>query len=88
MSWPGAALLARRKPGGRPERKQRQAQVWQALRARTAAHLKRLLEAAEREILQAELGRADWNVSQAARNLGIDRANLHRKMRRLGISRE
>ncbi len=50
--------------------------------------LKRLLEAAEREILEAELGRAAWNVSQAARNLGIDRANLHRKMRRLGISRK
>ena len=49
--------------------------------------LKRLLEAAEREILEAELSRAGWNVSQAARNLGIDRANLHRKMRRLGIER-
>ena len=50
--------------------------------------LKRLLEAAEREILEVELSRANWNVSQAARNLGIDRANLHRKMRRLGIARE
>jgi two-component system nitrogen regulation response regulator NtrX len=50
-------------------------------------HFKRLLDAAEKEILETELGRADWNVSQAARNLGIDRANLHRKMRRLGIER-
>jgi two-component system nitrogen regulation response regulator NtrX len=48
---------------------------------------KRLLDAAEKEILQNELRRTDWNVSQAARNLGIDRANLHRKMRRLGIER-
>ncbi len=47
--------------------------------------LKRMLEAAEREILQQELDRAAGNVSQAARTLGIDRANLHRKMRRLGI---
>jgi two-component system, NtrC family, nitrogen regulation response regulator NtrX len=49
--------------------------------------LRRLLEAAEREILESELAKAEWNVSQAARNLGIDRANLHRKMRRLGIER-
>jgi two-component system nitrogen regulation response regulator NtrX len=49
--------------------------------------LKRLLDAAEREILERELSRTGWNVSQAARNLGIDRANLHRKMRRLGIER-
>jgi two-component system nitrogen regulation response regulator NtrX len=49
--------------------------------------LKRLLEAAEKEILEVELSKANWNVSQAARNLGIDRANLHRKMRRLGIAR-
>jgi len=49
--------------------------------------LKHLLDAAEREILNSELTKADWNVSQAARHLGIDRANLHRKMRRLGIQR-
>ena len=50
--------------------------------------LKSLLEAAEREILIGELSRSDWNVSQTARTLGIDRANLHRKMRRLGINRD
>ena len=50
--------------------------------------LKGLLEAAEREILMGELTRSDWNVSQTARTLGIDRANLHRKMRRLGIDRD
>ncbi len=54
----------------------------------TEGLLKRLLEAAEKEILEAELNRAAWNVSQAARNLGIDRANLHRKMRKLGIERK
>ncbi len=50
--------------------------------------LKRLLDGAERQILEAELAKAGWNVSQAARVLGIDRANLHRKMRRLGIERK
>ncbi len=50
--------------------------------------LKRLMDAAEKEILEAELNRTGGNVSQAARNLGIDRANLHRKMRRLSIERK
>jgi len=50
--------------------------------------LKGLLEAAEKEILRQELERTGWNVSQAARNLGIDRANLHRKLRRLDLTRE
>jgi two-component system nitrogen regulation response regulator NtrX len=51
------------------------------------AYLKRALDAAEKQILERELAGAGWNVSRAARNLGIDRANLHRKMRRLGIER-
>jgi len=50
-------------------------------------HLKDLLDQAEKHILEAELGRSNGNVSQAARNLGIDRANFHRKMRRLGVER-
>lgn len=38
------------------------------------------------QILDALIG-ARWNVSQAARKLGIGRATIHRKMKRLGISR-
>ena len=53
----------------------------------TEGHLKQLLDQAEKQILEAELLRSNGNVSQAARNLGIDRANFHRKMRRLGIER-
>ena len=30
---------------------------------------------------------AEWNVTQAAAGLGIDRTNLHRKMRKYGIAR-
>ena len=30
---------------------------------------------------------ASWNVTQAAAGLGIDRTNLHRKMRKYGIAR-
>jgi transcriptional regulator of acetoin/glycerol metabolism len=36
--------------------------------------------------LKDELRRAGWNVSAAARLMGIDRTTLHRRMRRLGIS--
>jgi two-component system nitrogen regulation response regulator NtrX len=47
-----------------------------------------LVENFERSLIIAELKRTGWNVSQAASRLGIDRANLHRKMRRYGIRRE
>ena len=36
--------------------------------------------------LREELRRAGWNISAAARLLGIDRTTLHRRMRRLGVS--
>ena len=47
-----------------------------------------LVEDFERSLIISELRRTAWNVSQAASRLGIDRANLHRKMRRYGIQRE
>lgn len=37
-------------------------------------------------VLQA-LQRNDWNISETARQLGIERTNLHRKMKQHGISR-
>ncbi len=42
-------------------------------------------EKAERAAVIRALSRADGNVSQAARNLGIGRATLYRRMKRLGI---
>lgn len=47
-----------------------------------------LVEDYERSLIISELKRTGWNVSKAAGRLGIDRANLHRKMRRYGIHRE
>ncbi len=41
----------------------------------------------ERTLVQKTLEEHGWNVSQAARVLGIDRASLHRKIKRLGIRR-
>ena len=45
------------------------------------------LEAHERSLIERARARAGGNVAGAARRLGVDRANLHRKMRRLGIGR-
>ncbi len=39
----------------------------------------------EREYILKALHEAQGSVSQAAQNLGMDRANLYRKMRQLGI---
>jgi two-component system nitrogen regulation response regulator NtrX len=41
----------------------------------------------EREYIAAVLERHNWRMSEAARTLGIERANLYRKARQLGISR-
>jgi DNA-binding NtrC family response regulator len=41
----------------------------------------------EREYIAAVLERYQWRMSDAARVLGIERANLYRKTRQLGITR-
>ena len=41
----------------------------------------------ERDLIARALGESGGNVSEAARRLATDRANLHRRMRRLGMSR-
>jgi len=45
------------------------------------------IERREAEAIRKALEGADWNVTQAAAGLGIDRTNLHRKMRKYGIAR-
>jgi len=49
--------------------------------------LRELLERTERVAIERALEAAGGVVSEAARRLGLDRANLHRKMRRLDIAR-
>ncbi len=45
-------------------------------------------DAAERERIVEALDQTNWNVSGAARILGVERTNLHKRIRALGLSRE
>jgi two-component system nitrogen regulation response regulator NtrX len=45
------------------------------------------IERREADAIRRALETANWNVTQAAAGLGIDRTNLHRKMRKYGIAR-
>ena len=44
-------------------------------------------ESAERDHVLRALEEANWNVSGAARALGMERTNLHKRIRALGLSR-
>jgi two-component system nitrogen regulation response regulator NtrX len=42
---------------------------------------------AERDVIRGALDRAGWNVSAAARALGIERTRLHKRIRALGLAK-
>ncbi len=54
----------------------------------SSGSLKQRLEQQEKQILLRELAATGWNVSESARRLGIDRASLHRKIRRYDLRKE
>jgi two-component system nitrogen regulation response regulator NtrX len=54
--------------------------------AKSSVHEAKL--SAERDHILKALGEANWNVSGAARTLGMERTNLHKRIRALGLSRE
>jgi two-component system nitrogen regulation response regulator NtrX len=51
-------------------------------------NLREARETAEREHILKALDEAGWNVSGAARVLGMERTNLHKRIRALGLVRE
>ncbi len=51
------------------------------------SNLREARESAERDHIRRALDDAAWNVSSAARALGMERTNLHKRMRALGLSR-
>jgi len=50
-------------------------------------NLREAKESAEREHILRALDEAKWNVSSAARALGMERTNLHKRIRALGLTR-
>jgi len=50
--------------------------------------LREARDSAEREHILRALEEAGWNISSAARALGMERTNLHTRIRALGLSRE
>ena len=49
--------------------------------------LQQVRDSAERDRIRQALDQTDWNVSAAARLLGIERTNLHKRMRALNLER-
>ena len=62
-----------RNPGGRP--------------GESGLGLREYRRQAERRLVLATVRRCDWNVSAAARDLGVSRVGLTKKLKRLGIER-
>jgi two-component system nitrogen regulation response regulator NtrX len=57
------------------------------LESEEPAGLRGEIERREADAIRKALEAANWNVTQAAAGLGIDRTNLHRKMRKYGLAR-
>jgi len=50
-------------------------------------NLREAKESAEREHILRALEESKWNVSSAARVLGMERTNLHKRIKALGLAR-
>src|SRR5690606_20975161 len=50
--------------------------------------LREYRDRAERGYIRATLDEHDWNISKASSILGVERTNLHKKMRSLGLHRD
>jgi two-component system nitrogen regulation response regulator NtrX len=55
--------------------------------SRPASDLQDVRDSAERERILQVLNEANWNVSSAARSLGMERTNLHKRINALGLKR-
>ncbi|HEX7477311.1 MAG TPA: sigma-54 dependent transcriptional regulator [Polyangiales bacterium] len=53
-----------------------------------ALSLRDFRDRAESEYIRTTLRLCEWNISKAASQLGVERTNLHKKMRALGIARD
>ena len=58
------------------------------LRRYSSLPLRDFRDQIEREFLKMKLDELEWNISRTAAALGIERTNLHKRLRALGLSRE
>jgi DNA-binding NtrC family response regulator len=49
--------------------------------------LRELRDLVERDYILQKLEEHDWNITQAAQALGVERTNLHKKIKQHGLSR-
>jgi two-component system nitrogen regulation response regulator NtrX len=93
--WPGNARELRNvvermailTPGDRLTRDSIPVEVRVQREAGPKSTIQEARESAEREHILRALEESNWNVSGAARTLGMERTNLHKRIRALGLSR-
>lgn len=94
-AWPGNARELRNiiermailTPGDRLTAESVPVEVRLARDTAPRSNLREARESAEREHILRALEESSWNVSGAARSLGMERTNLHKRIRALGLSR-
>ncbi len=94
--WPGNARELRNviermailTPGERLTREAIPVEIRVQREAGPKSTIQEARESAEREHILRALEESKWNVSGAARALGMERTNLHKRIRALGLSRE
>jgi two-component system nitrogen regulation response regulator NtrX len=93
--WPGNARELRNvvermailTPGERLTREAIPVEVRVQREAGPKSTIQEARESAEREHILRALEESSWNVSGAARTLGMERTNLHKRIRALGLTR-
>jgi len=93
--WPGNARELRNviermailTPGDRLTRDSIPVEIRVQREAGPKSTIQEARESAEREHILRALEESSWNVSGAARTLGMERTNLHKRIRALGLTR-
>ena len=93
--WPGNARELRNviermailTPGDRLTRDSIPVEIRVQREAGPKSTIQEARESAEREHILRALEESNWNVSGAARTLGMERTNLHKRIRALGLAR-
>jgi two-component system nitrogen regulation response regulator NtrX len=93
--WPGNARELRNAvermailtPGERLTRESVPVEIRMQRETGVKSTIQEARESAEREHVLRALEESNWNVSGAARALGMERTNLHKRIRALGLSR-